>query len=75
MTRAIIVGLAAGTALLAILQDTHARIKETTNLGLISLIGIIGSDFNYRPFLNLIGRENTELDTQDRFNFRRGRHL
>ena len=55
VSRAVIVGLAAGTALLTILQNSHAGIKESADLGLISLIGIIGSDFNYRPFLNLIG--------------------
>jgi len=75
VSRAVIIGLTARAALLAILQNAHTGIKETPNLGLITLISIIGSDFNHGPFLNLIRRENTELDTQNRFNFGRGRHL
>ena len=75
VTRAVIVGLAARTALLSILQDAHTGVKETTNLGLITLIGIVGSNFNHRTFLNLVRAENTELDAQNGFNFGRGRHL
>jgi hypothetical protein len=39
VSRAIIVGLAARTALLAILQNAHTRIKQASDLGFRALIG------------------------------------
>jgi len=41
-----VVGLAAGAACLAIVQNAHAGVKETTDFGFIALIGILRSDFD-----------------------------
>jgi len=41
----------------------------------VTFICIVGCNFYDRTTLNLVWRENAKLDTHDRFNFRRGRHL
>jgi len=41
-----VVGLAAGAACLAIVQNTHAGVEETADFGFIALIGILRSDFD-----------------------------
>jgi hypothetical protein len=75
VTRAVIIRLSTRTALLTILENTHSRVEETSNLGLITFICVIGCNFYNRSPLNLIWRENAKLDTHDWLNFRRGRHL
>lgn len=64
-----VVGLAAGAARLSIVQNTHSGVKEATDFGFIALIGVLRCDFNNRTTLNLLGAENTELDSNDGFNF------
>ena len=77
MARAVIVGLATGTALLSVFQYTHTGVKEATNLWLRALIGCIGCNFYYGTPLNLVGAEYAELDSEDRLDLRitTGGHL
>jgi hypothetical protein len=77
MSRAVVVGLAARTALLSVFQYAHTGVKEATNLWLRSLIGSIGCNFYYGTSLNLVGAEYAELDSEDRLNLRitTGGHL
>jgi hypothetical protein len=77
MARAVVVRLAARTALLSVLQYAHTGIKEPTNLWLRALICGIGCDFYDRTSLNFVGAEYAELDSEDRLNLRitTGGHL
>jgi len=47
------------------LQHTHARVKETTDDGLVVNIGITGGDLYHGIFTNLIGRHDTKLNPDD----------
>ncbi len=65
MTGTAMIGLAAGTARLPVFQDTHTRVKETSDLWLGALVGRLGHDLNDGALPDLIGTEDTELDTDD----------
>ena len=60
--------LAATPAGLSIVQNTHTGIKETSNAGLISIVGSCICDFDPGPSLNLLGTEDPELNANDRLN-------
>ena len=70
--RTAMICLTAGSADFPIVQDTHAGIKETTDLGLIALKGGLCDDFHDGSLLNLVGRHNTELDADHRLYIRSG---
>jgi hypothetical protein len=70
VTGASVIGLAAGTTCLAIVQNTHTGIKESTNLRFISFICILRGDFYDGTSLNLLRTENSELNPNNRFNLR-----
>ena len=53
MTRTAVVCLAAGPTNLAVFEYSHAGVKETPHLGLISFKCGLGCDFDDRPLLNL----------------------
>jgi hypothetical protein len=77
MARAIVIGLAARTALLSVLQYAHTGVKEATNLWLRALICGIGCNFYYGTSFNLVGAEYAELNSEDRLDLRitTGGHL
>ena len=60
--------LAATPAGLSIVQNTHTGIKETSNAGLISIVGSRVCDFYHRTTLNLFWAENAKLNSYDWFN-------
>jgi hypothetical protein len=68
MARAGVIRLAATPARLSIVQNTHTRIKETSNARLISIIGTCVCDFYHRTTLNLFWAENAKLNSYDWFN-------
>ena len=70
--RTAVIRLTTGSADFPIVHDTHAGIKETTDLGLIALKGGLGNDFHNGSLLNLVGRHNTELDADHRLYIRSG---
>jgi len=70
MARAVVIRLTTRATLLSVIQDTHSRVKEATNLGFVALIRSIGCNFYDRATLNLIGAENAELDPKNGLNFR-----
>jgi hypothetical protein len=63
--------LAAGAADFSIVQNTHAWIKQASNFGLISFIGCLRSNLHHRAPLNLLRREDAELDAHNRLDIRR----
>jgi hypothetical protein len=67
MAGAVMIGLAAGTADFSIVQDTHTRIKETSDLGFVSFIRGVRGNFYHRAPLDLLRRKDAELNTHDRF--------
>ena len=72
MPRTAVIRLTAGSADLSVVQDPHAGIKETADLGLIALKGGLCDDFHNGSLLNLVGRHNTELDADHRLYIRSG---
>jgi hypothetical protein len=60
------IGLATGQALLAVVQNPHASVKQPPRLRLGSLIGGLTGDLYHRTLFNLRGAEDTELDTDHR---------
>ncbi len=63
MTRAAVICLSTTAACLPIVENTHARVKETSNTGLISIVGSTVRDLHDRTVFNLFRAENPELDT------------
>jgi hypothetical protein len=72
MTGAAMIRLTTGTARLTIVQNTHTRIKEASNLGLISIIGILTGNLNHGASHDFIWAEDTELDSNDILRIRSG---
>lgn len=58
---------AAGAAELAVLQDSHARVREAADL---TFLGIMGGDLYDGALRDLFGAEHSELYADD--GFRRG---
>jgi lipoprotein signal peptidase len=71
MAGALVICLSAAAALLAIVKNTHARVKEATDLRLVALIGSAVRNFYDRTALNFIRTEYTNLNTNYWFNLRR----
>jgi len=65
---AFVICLSAAAALLAIIKDTHARVKEAADFRLIALIGSAVRNFYDRTALNFIRTEYTNLNTNYWFN-------
>jgi hypothetical protein len=72
MAGAAMIRLTTGTACLTIVQNTHTRIKEPPNLGLISIICVLTGDFNHRASHDFLWAEDTKLDSNDIFRIRSG---
>ena len=70
VTRAVVISVTAGTAYLSILKYAHARVEETTDFGLAAFIGNLSGDFYNRAPLNLLWREDPELNPYNGFNLR-----
>jgi hypothetical protein len=68
---AAMIRLAAGAADFSIVQNAHAWIKQASNFGLIPFIGCLCSNLHHRAPLNLLRREDAELDAHDRLDIRR----
>lgn len=70
MTRAVVVGMSARAADLSILKYSHARVEETADFGLAAFIRNLGCYLNNRAPLNLLWREDPELNPDNGFNLR-----
>jgi hypothetical protein len=70
MTRAVMISVTTGAADLSILKYAHARVEETTDFGLAAFIRNLGCDFHNGAPLNLLWREDPELNPNNGFNFR-----
>ena len=70
MSRTSVIRLPTGTADLAVLQDTHARIEEAARLGLISFEGGTRDDLHNGAPFDLLAREDRKLNTNHRFYIR-----
>lgn len=69
MSRALVIRLTTAPALLPIINYTHSRIEEPTNLWLVALIGSRISDLHHRTLFNLIGTEYAKLNANNWFDF------
>jgi len=69
MAGAVVIGLTAGAARLAILQNTHAGIKQSTNFRFGALIDRMRRNFHHGTTFNLFGAEDSKLNTNNGFNF------
>jgi hypothetical protein len=65
-----VICLAAAATRLPIVENTHSRVKETTNTGLIPIVRTGIRNFHYGALFNLIGPENPKLDTHHRLDIR-----
>jgi hypothetical protein len=70
MTGATVICLTTGTTHFTIVQYTHARIKQTSNLRLIALVRGLRRNFHHRAAFNLLRREDAELDANDGLDIR-----
>jgi hypothetical protein len=70
MAGALVVRLPTASALFPVVKDTHARIKEASNLWLIPLICTPIRDFHDRSALNLVRTKHANLYANDGLNFR-----
>jgi hypothetical protein len=68
VTGALMVCLTTAAASLSIVQNTHSRIKEATNSGLIAIICSCICNFNYGTSFNLIRTEDSKLNSDDWLN-------
>jgi hypothetical protein len=66
MTRAVLVGLLAGRADLAILDDTEFGVKDTIRDCLTALVGLVCRNLDHTALDNVVGGRDTELNTYDR---------
>jgi len=65
VTGAVVIRLATAAAGLAIVQNTHARIEQAPDAGLIAIVGPGIRDLDDRALLDLIGTEDTELNANN----------
>lgn len=70
VTRARVIRLTTAAASLSVVQNTHTRIKEAADTGLIAIVGASIRNLNHRATLNLVGAEDAELNTYNRLNIR-----
>ena len=70
VTGATVIRLATRTTYFTIVQHTHTRVKEATDLRLIALMRDVGRDLHHRAPFNLLRREDTELNADDGLNVR-----
>jgi hypothetical protein len=70
VTGAAMIGLTTGATYFTIIKYTHARIKQTSNLWLISLMRLLRRDLHHRAAFNLLRREDTELDANNGLDIR-----
>ncbi len=68
MARAVVIRMPAGAAELSIIKYTHARVKETADFGFTAFISHLRRDFHNGAPLNLLGREDPELNPNNGFN-------
>ena len=65
VTRAVLVGLLAGRALLSILNNAEAGVKDTVGDGLTALVGLVGGDLNNRTLEDVVRVGESELNAND----------
>jgi len=65
VTRTELIGVFAGWADLAILNDTETRIKDTVRDRLARLIGLISCNLHDTPLQNVVGVCDAELNSSD----------
>jgi hypothetical protein len=80
MSRAAVIRLPTTAARLAIVQNTHARIKQATNTGLTPIIRPGVCHLYHRALLDFLWPKDAELDSHHGLNLRiwamnSGRHL
>jgi hypothetical protein len=68
MAGALVIRLAAAATLLAIIKNTHARVKEAADLRLIALVCAAVRNFYDRTAFNFIRTEYTNLNANYWFN-------
>jgi hypothetical protein len=73
VARTPVIRLTTGTTHLSIFQDTHAGIEQATGFWLVPFIGCLARNFHHRTFLNLLLREDNELNADDGLQIRSGR--
>jgi hypothetical protein len=71
MAGALVICLAATATLLAIIKNTHTRVKEATDLWLIALVCAAVRNFYDRTAFNFIRTEYTNLNANYWLNLRR----
>ena len=67
VTRALVIRLATAPALLAVINNSHSRIKQATDLRFIAFIRAGICNFNNRALLYLIGTKDAKLNTNNWF--------
>jgi hypothetical protein len=72
MAGAPVIRLSTAATRLAIIEDAHARVKETANTRLRTVICPRIGDFDYRALLDFFWAEDAKLDAYDRLNIRIG---
>jgi hypothetical protein len=70
MTGAAVIRLTTGATHFTIVQYTHTRIKQTSNLRLITIVCGLRRNFHHRAAFNLLRREDAELDANDGLDIR-----
>jgi hypothetical protein len=70
MPRAGMIRLPTAAARFSVIQNTHAGVKQSTDSGFVAIVGSCIRNLNHRAFLNLIGAEDSELDSYDWLNVR-----
>jgi hypothetical protein len=71
VTGAPVIGLTAGTTRFTVVKNTHAGVKETTNLWFISFICGLRCNLNDGTSFDFFRAEDPKLDPHDRLGFRR----
>ncbi len=69
MSGALVIRLTTAAALLAVVQNTHAGVKETADLRLRAIIGAGVGNFHNRTALNLLWAEHANLNAYHILNF------
>jgi len=70
MTGATVIRLSTRAAHFTIVKYTHARIKQTSNLRLISLMRRLRRNFHHGTAFNFLRREDAELDANNGLDIR-----
>ena len=69
MSRTLVIRLSTAPALLSIINYSHTRIKESSDLWLVSFVSTSICNLYNRTLFNLIRTEYTKLNTNNRLDF------